>query len=310
MAGMSAKVAWVAVDWGTSRLRVWLMDGSSGIVERRDSADGMGMLAQDGFEPALLALVGDALPEGRSTPVIVCGMAGARQGWAETPYAQVPCAPPSAAEARLVGTGDPRLRVRILPGVRQDHPADVMRGEETQIAGFLALNPGYDGVICLPGTHTKWAHVSAGEIVSFRTFMTGELFALLARHSVLRHSVPSDGWNEAAFAEAVDLVMSRPERLAADLFGLRAEALLHDLDGASARARLSGLLIGAELAAAKAYWLGREVALLGASAVAGPYRAALMAQSVPVTVADDERMTLEGLKAAHLTKANLTKDTQ
>ncbi len=308
MSGMSDKVDWVAVDWGTTRLRAWLLDGSGRIVERRDSADGMGRLAQDEFEPALLALVGDALPEGRSTPVVVCGMAGARQGWAEAPYARVPCKPPSAAEARLVGTGDPRLRVRILPGVRQDHPADVMRGEETQIAGFLALNPGYDGVICLPGTHTKWAHVSAGEIVSFRTFMTGELFALLATQSVLRHSVPSDGWEDEAFAEAVDLVMSRPERLAADLFGLRAESLLHDLDGASARARLSGLLIGAELAAAKPYWLGREVALLGASAVSAPYRAALMAQAVPVTVADDERMTLEGLKAACHTKAHLTKD--
>ncbi|WP_372835491.1 2-dehydro-3-deoxygalactonokinase, partial [Puniceibacterium confluentis] len=197
-----------------------------------------------------------------------------------------------------VGTSDPRLRVRILPGVKQEHPADVMRGEETQIAGFLALNPGYDGIICLPGTHCKWAHVSAGEIVSFRTFMTGELFALLSRQSVLRHSVPASGWDEGAFADAVDRVMSRPESLAASLFGLRAEALLHDLDGTAARSRLSGLLIGAELAAAKPYWLGQQVALLGDTAIAAPYRAALMAQSVPVTLADAERMTLEGLKAA------------
>ncbi len=299
---MSRPVTWIAADWGTSHLRVWLMDTTGGVIERRDSADGMGKLQPDAFEPALLKLVEDALPEGQSTPVIICGMAGARQGWAEAPYATVPCKPPSAQQARLVGTSNPRLRVRILPGVKQEHPADVMRGEETQIAGFLALNPGYDGIICLPGTHSKWAHISAGEIVSFRTFMTGELFQLLSRQSVLRHSVPEEGWDEDAFAEALDTVMSRPERLAADLFGLRAGSLLHDLDGATARARLSGLLIGAELAAAKPYWLGQQVALLGASAVAAPYRAALMAQSVPVTLADAERMTLEGLKAAHATK--------
>ncbi|MGY9048212.1 hypothetical protein P775_26995 [Puniceibacterium antarcticum] len=299
---MNDTVTWIAADWGTSHLRVWLMDGAGGVIERRDSADGMGRLTPEGFEPALLKLVGDALPDGVATQVVICGMAGARQGWAEAPYATVPCKPPSAVQARLVGTQDPRLRVRILTGVSQDHPADVMRGEETQIAGFLALNPGYDGIICLPGTHSKWAHISAGEIVSFRTFMTGELFALLSGQSVLRHSVASEGWDDAAFAEAVETVMSRPERLAADLFGLRAGSLLHDLDGGTARARLSGMLIGAELAAAKPYWLGQQVALLGASSVAAPYRAALMAQSVPVTLADSERMTLEGLKAAQATK--------
>ncbi|WP_439332534.1 2-dehydro-3-deoxygalactonokinase [Puniceibacterium confluentis] len=291
-------MTWIAADWGTSHLRVWLMGAGGEVIARRDSGDGMGKLEPDGFEPALLALIGEALPEGQSTPVMICGMAGSRQGWAEAPYATVPCKPPSAGQTRLVGTSDPRLRVRILPGVKQEHPADVMRGEETQIAGFLALNPGYDGIICLPGTHCKWAHVSAGEIVSFRTFMTGELFALLSRQSVLRHSVPASGWDEGAFADAVDRVMSRPESLAASLFGLRAEALLHDLDGTAARSRLSGLLIGAELAAAKPYWLGQQVALLGDTAIAAPYRAALMAQSVPVTLADAERMTLEGLKAA------------
>jgi hypothetical protein len=73
-----------------------------------------------------------------------------------------------------------------------------MRGEETQIAGFLAQNPGFDGVLCLPGTHTKWVHISAGEVVSFRSFMTGELFATVGPHSVLRHSV-GEGWDDAAF---------------------------------------------------------------------------------------------------------------
>ncbi|MBS0123248.1 2-dehydro-3-deoxygalactonokinase [Thetidibacter halocola] len=287
-------IDWIAVDWGSSHLRVWGMAGDA-VVFRRTSDAGMGRLEPDGYEPVLLALLPD-LPDA-PLPVLICGMAGSRQGWREAPYIAVPCAPPVKAIA--VPARDTRLAVRILPGIMQGSPADVMRGEETQVAGFLALNPGFDGVICLPGTHTKWVHVSAGEIVSFRTFLTGELFALLSTQSVLRHSVAAEGWDDAAFAEAVARAQTRPAAVAADLFSLRAEGLLHGLSPDTARARLSGLLIGMELAAAKPYWLGQPVAVLGAPQIAGPYRAALQAQGVPVTLADAERMTLEGLKAAH-----------
>ncbi len=288
-------VDWVAVDWGTSHLRVWLCDAAGAVLDRRDSDQGMGRLSRDGFEPALRTL----LPE-RSAPlpVIVCGMAGSRQGWAEAPYAAAPCTPPGIDRAVAVPTQDKALQVRILPGVKQDSPADVMRGEETQVAGFLAQSPQFDGVICLPGTHTKWVHVSAGEIVSFRTFLTGEMFALLAGQSVLRHSVAEEGWDDPAFAEAMAHVLSRPAALAADLFSLRAEALLHGLDPVTARARLSGLLIGAELAAARPYWLGPQVAVIGAAGMAGAYTTALEAQGVPVVQADVQEMTLAGLRAA------------
>ena len=119
---------------------------------------------------------------------------------------------------------DPRLDVRVIPGLKQTSPADVMRGEETQIAGYLAGNPGFDGVLCLPGTHSKWVQVSAGEVVSFRTFMTGEMFALLARTSVLRLTV-GEGWHDAAFADAVADSMARPEALSQRLFSIRAEGL-------------------------------------------------------------------------------------
>ncbi len=283
---------WIAVDWGTSHLRAWMMDARGRVLGHRDSADGMGGLDPEGFEPALRALIGDMLP----LPVLACGMVGSRQGWAEAPYSAVPCVPPSATEAVQVPATD--LDVRILPGVKQDKPADVMRGEETQIAGFIALNPGFDGVVALPGTHTKWVQISAGEIVSFRTAMTGEMFALLSSQSVLRHSV-GDGWDEAAFEAGVGQMLSRPEALAASLFSLRAESLLDGLGGASARARLSGLLIGAELAAMRPYWLGQQVALVGAQALSNAYATALKAQGVPTLMAGAEEMTLAGLTAAY-----------
>ena len=150
-----------------------------------------------------------------------------------------------------------------------------MRGEETQIAGLLAREPNFDGVVCLPGTHTKWVHVSAGEVVSFTSFMTGELFSLLATGSVLRHSIAAEGWSEADFETAVEDALARPERVSAKLFGLRAEALLMDLSPERSRARLSGLLIGMELAGARPYWLGRDIVMIGASRLVDAYIAAM-----------------------------------
>lgn len=287
-------VDWIAVDWGTSALRVWAMSGDRVLAAAR-SDRGMSSLKPQGFEPALLELVGPWLPPGRVTPVIACGMVGSRQGWAEAPYRPVPCAPLAPAGAARAPVRDPRLCVRLVPGLRQDRPADVMRGEETQVAGFLAAHPGWDGVLCLPGTHSKWVHLSAGEVVSFQTFLTGELFALLSETSVLRHSVA--GWDEGGFLQGLEQGFERPERLLARLFAIRAEGLLAGLDPGVARARLSGLLIGAELAAARPYWLGQRVAVIGAQGLGRSYATALARHAVPVTVHAAEGLTLAGLTA-------------
>ncbi|RVT82847.1 2-dehydro-3-deoxygalactonokinase [Rhodobacteraceae bacterium CCMM004] len=287
---------WIAVDWGTSNLRAWAMAADGTVLDRAASGDGMGGLSREGFEPALLRLIQPWLGDTAVT-VLACGMVGARQGWAEAPYAAVPCAPLSGAPVRAPAA-DPRLAVWLLPGLRQDRPADVMRGEETQIAGFLATDPDFDGVLCLPGSHSKWVRISAGEVVSFQTVMTGELFAAISRHTVLRHTVGAEGWDDAAFADAVADTLSRPETLAARLFTLRGAGLLHGDAPESARARLSGLLIGAELAATRPYWLGQRIALIGATGLSRHYRAALAAQGVSADRADADAMTLAGLGAA------------
>lgn len=290
------KPDWIAVDWGTSKLRAWAIGQNGQVLDQRQSDQGMGGLTPEAFEGALLGLVSCWL--GGPTTVMACGMVGSRQGWAEAPYHTVPCAPLPGGFARPK-VGDPRLNVYVIPGLKQTAPADVMRGEETQIAGFLALNPKFDGVLCLPGTHTKWAHVSAGEIVSFQTFMTGEMFSLLANASVLRHSVAAHGWDQDAFLAAVGDTLSRPERLAAGLFSLRAEALISALSAERARSRLSGLLLGAELAAARPYWLGQAVAIIGAPDLSQAYQKALESQGLTPIMAPGTAMTIAGLTAAH-----------
>ena len=296
---------WIAVDWGTSHLRAWAMDADDTVLDRASSDDGMGSLEPDEFEPALLRLIGSWLGQDKM-PVFACGMVGSRQGWAEAPYRKVPCKP-AEAEPVSVSTKDPRLSLRILPGISQDKPADVMRGEETQVAGVMHEFPGFDGVICLPGTHTKWIHVSAGEVVSFQTAMTGELFSLLTKNSVLRHSTGGGDLDRDAFEAGVDDMLSHPARLSRELFGIRAASLLHGQGAAAARGRLSGLLIGAELAAAKPYWLGQDVLVGGAEALVAHYAHALGMQGVPVRTSDAETLTLGGLRLARSAAKEATK---
>ena len=288
-----SNIDWIAVDWGTSNLRAWAMS-ADGIVAHASSAEGMGELTKAEFEPALLRLIAPWLGSGQ-TQVIACGMVGSRQGWFEAPYRTVPCTPVATGALVSVPTEDTRLQMKIAPGLKQIAPADVMRGEETQIAGALALLAGFDGVMCLPGTHSKWVHVSAGEVVSFQTFLTGEMFALLSEQSVLRHGMVDGGWQDAAFDQGVADALSHPEKIAARLFTLRAEGLIAGLASGAARARLSGLLIGIELAAAKPYWLGQQVVLVGSPVLSGIYARALATQGLIADQLDATACTLSGL---------------
>lgn len=292
-----ADIDWIAVDWGTSHLRAWAMGAGDTVLARADSDNGMGRLAPGEFEPALLNLIGGWLTDGRVTRVLACGMVGARQGWVEAPYAAVPWTPGEGPTVTAPTVRDPRLSVRILPGLSQTTPPDVMRGEETQIAGVLRDRDGFEGVVCLPGTHSKWAEVMTGELIGFRTFMTGEIFALLSTQSVLRHST-GKGWDDAAFDDGVAQGMTGARDLSAALFSLRAESLLADLGPDAATARLSGMLIGWELAGARPWWLGREVVLVGAPRLCALYDRALQAQGVTTQTKDAEAMTLSGLIAA------------
>ena len=219
------KPDWIAADWGTTRLRVWAMGADGRVLARAGPDRGMGQLDRTGYGPALLDLVGPWLGDSPDpVPVLVCGMAGARSGWAEAAYRAVPCAPLDPASATRPDGADPRLSVLILPGLSQSAPPDVMRGEETQLAGLIAARPGWNGVACLPGTHSKWTLVEDGRVIRFRTVPTGELFALLRDRSTLSPNIAAadaDPAEEAAgFAEGLE--RAGAGRLLASLFAARA----------------------------------------------------------------------------------------
>ncbi len=293
---------WIAIDWGTSHLRAWHMSPLGNVLDHRRSDKGMNDLKPDQFEKTLIELVQSWLSHSRTTQILACGMVGSRQGWVEANYLIVPCAPNGLFT--LAPIKDSRISVNILPGIKQASPADVMRGEETQIAGLLATNKNFSGVVCLPGTHSKWAKVINGTIVEFQTFLTGELFALLSNQSVLRHSLDSSLWDEEAFLIAAKESQLQPQHFSAKLFALRAQSLIGDLSGVSASARLSGLLIGLELANCKSYMAehtikDNHVVIIGEPTLSKHYASALKIMSIKSVQENSEAMTLQGLTLAY-----------
>lgn len=294
----TTQAQWIGVDWGTSNLRAFVVDTSGALIAELESDKGMLDLAPEEYEGALINLIGPWLTEDKRTPVFACGMVGARQGWMEAKYRSVPCSLLHGSEYTRVETTDPRIEVFILPGLSQASPADVMRGEETQVAGFLASEPDFSGIACLPGTHTKWVDIGNGEIRTFHTFMTGELFSLLSQHSILRHSISRDGEDPPAFLQAALKAVECPHKVAAELFGLRAQSLLENPEPDVARARLSGMIIGHEIGVAREFWEGQQIALIGASKLTSLYAEVLQKIGAQTRIIDTRSATLSGLAIA------------
>ena len=153
-----------------------------------------------------------------------------------------------------------------------------MRGEETQLFGAMCgssvLADG--GVAVLPGTHAKWARVAGGRVVGFTTYMTGELFAVLARHSILgRLAAPSAGDAEpgAAFARGVRHARDAAGGLASVIFSARSSVLAGDLRAEDSLEYLSGMLIGDEVRAGLSTG-DRPRMLIGEPALCARYAAA------------------------------------
>lgn len=293
----SAGPVLAAVDWGTTNLRIWLMGGIGDVLAERKSGEGMTSAA--GRFAAILDghLSAMGCPDG--LPAIVCGMAGARQGWVEAGYLDLPARIEAFAAGSTEAPGA-RRPVRILPGLAQRGDApDVMRGEETQIAG-AGLGEGHH-LVCMPGTHSKWVRVADGAVTGFQTAMTGELFQVLASQSILRHSLgetPDAGPpSSPAFVSALRRMLDAPERLTSELFGIRAGGLLAGLSPSDAAAMLSGLLIGAEIAGAKAR-TSEAITLVASGAMAERYGVALDVAGLAFRRVDADEAVRRGLFAA------------
>ncbi|MBJ6986329.1 2-dehydro-3-deoxygalactonokinase [Devosia sp. MC521] len=294
--------AWVTVDWGTSNLRAWALDGDGSVIGTASSDKGMGKLTPDAFPGALTETIGQLGLATSPDEVLICGMAGARQGWLEAPYLEAPTDLKDLAAGAVHPEMAGGLRVSILPGVCQRHGSDdVMRGEETQLLGLAAISPDYSGLVCMPGTHSKWAKLSGTKIESFSTAMTGEMFDLLKTHSVLRHSLQGDlttADRDDGFVYGASKGLEHPENLIGQLFAARASALLSGRSSAWCAGYLSGLLIGSEIAANRSKIGYDPVPLIGSHTLCALYARVLGMTGASSRIVNVTDVMLAGLKAA------------
>jgi 2-dehydro-3-deoxygalactonokinase len=271
----------LALDWGNSNLRAAVLGEGGAVLRQMDRPDGAAGLSGADFARVLQEV--RATLDAGDLPALASGAVGAREGWVEAPYVPLPAEPRAVAGGlvRVPGAG-----LHIVPGLSM--PGAILRGEETQILG-LGLS---DGLVCLPGTHSKWVRLSGGRVTGFRTYMTGQLFALLAAHSHL--TVAGDPDCPEGFADGLSRADTEGP-LSASLFRLRSDRIQGALAPHRSRAALAGLLIGAEVTHAKAMAQGEGVILCADRAMTRRYGLALTHHGVAFREEDGNAAAWRGL---------------
>jgi 2-dehydro-3-deoxygalactonokinase len=297
----------VAGDWGTSCLRLFLCDGRGLTL---DTVDGPGIAqVKQPFDELFESLMQPWETHYGPLAAVVCGMVGSSIGWVQAPYICCPAIPEKIIDGCIA------LRaggVHIVPGARCENrlqAPDFMRGEETQILGALTLDPTLrhgHRLLCLPGTHTKWVLLEEGVIREFLTAPTGELFGVLREHSVLVPGGSRTGEvNEGgAFEEGLKRFNDFPQtQVLHRLFECRSRLLNGELNARDAAAFLSGLLIASDVCGALQIFANSiaevPVYLIGAPRLTQLYAAALSHQSYGARHLDGAAASLAGLTRVH-----------
>jgi 2-dehydro-3-deoxygalactonokinase len=292
----------IAGDWGTSRLRLYLCDVRGSVLAR---GEGEGASAPDCAGRFAAAVAPWDKAHG-VLPAVLGGMVGSTIGWKEVPYLYCPAKPQAIAGAALRFEAGGRA-IAILPGlscIGKTGAPDVMRGEETQILGALRLHPALARgrhLFCLPGTHAKWVAVEDGAVTQFQTALSGELFELLRRHSVLTRDGGEVDEDSAALTRGLDFVRANPDTdLLHLLFSTRARVVTGEMAKSDAASYLSGLVLGKDVATAlKLFVPDGPVQLICTPALAALYGRVLNAYDVPAAVIDGDAAALAGLVHAH-----------
>jgi 2-dehydro-3-deoxygalactonokinase len=296
--------ALIAIDWGSSSFRAYLMSPKGDVLDELASSDGIGSVAAGAYAATLKRLIGRWLKAHASLPIVASGMVGSRHGWRETPYVPCPAGPRDVAE-RLTAVEANGRGVVLAPGLSYVDEAgapDVMRGEETEIFGVADSGA---RLIVLPGSHSKWARVEADRVAAFKTFVSGELYAALRDHTVagaFAKAAPTKA-PEAAFALGVErgaaAACEGKSGLLGLLFGARALPLMGALEADDAGEYLSGLLIGAEIGEGRRLYPGEEPHVAGAEALVKRYLAAFEALGVSARAAPPRAAARGLFRIAH-----------
>jgi 2-dehydro-3-deoxygalactonokinase len=297
----------VGINWGSTNFRAYRIASDGTLLDEYAEAAGVARLDRSGMAE-LVARVLRRWP-GHGA-VVACGMIGSNIGWQAVPYAN---APASLADVAAVAAPSciGAVNVLLLPGIRcrraYDGGPDMMRGEELELFGFVALHAGWRGLVALPGTHTKWAWFDQGRITDFFTSMSGELFDRLTSGGLLASIVDGEAVDGPVFLDGVSMGCERKLGLATLLFGARARVISGQLDKSDAASYIRGLVIGAEIADALAIYpnlAGTAVPLIGNGPLCKLYRSALAARAINSYTVDSKTACLAGFHALRLTRAS------
>ncbi|HWU50641.1 MAG TPA: 2-dehydro-3-deoxygalactonokinase [Asticcacaulis sp.] len=292
-----AAPALIACDWGTTNFRMFLFGTDGEIIARHAANIGLKNLGVLSFEQALASVMKDDFDR-PDLPILLSGMVGSRQGWAEAPYVACPAGLKEIV-AGLVAAPSDKLKVKIVPGLSSQNADtgihNVMRGEETQIYGCAGAKG--EGVFLLPGTHSKWAKLEAGVITGFSSYMTGEMFSLLKSHSILGDLMADDIDDVEAFRLGVDRAMNDKSFLSL-IFSVRTEGLFGQIAPQSLSSYMSGLLIGSEVRVEILRHGVRPVGIVGDGTLSKLYKRALEHTGFSdVTIHDGDTASAKGLWA-------------
>jgi 2-dehydro-3-deoxygalactonokinase len=296
-----AEAALIIGDWGNSNARLWLCTADGTVLDRRD---GPGIAALRSDSAAIAGAFTD-MAQGWPAllPALLAGVVGASFGWRDAGYLPCPIAVDAIGGSAVRAPTNEHL-VWILPGLRCVNlwgEPDTMRGEEFQIAGWAALTGERDSLLCLPGTHCKWARVAAGQVTGFHSAISGELFALISAHSVMIDRSAQQAAHDAdAFAEGVRLAKAAGGvDLAALLFAARARQAVGAMAADRAPSFLSGIIIGCDIRTALAQYGDTDrLVITGAGVLSAHYASALMYWERKADVIDGDAAMCAGLIAA------------
>lgn len=286
---------YLVVDWGTTNFRAFLLDQNNKLVDSQSLHKGLLQVTEGQFSDVLETILKNWLPDYKHLPILMAGMVGSAKGWVNVKYVSTPANIANLAlhaHRFTLPWGAPAL---IMPGVShqyREQKYDVMRGEEVQIFGLSKLKKSDNFTAILPGTHSKHVRFEANMIHSFSSFLTGEFYSILTKHSLLGMGlIHSDALNKEVFIQGV--MEGQEGELTNKVFLGWTGRLFNQLTTENAADYLSGMLIGYELRNLTA----NQLYLVGGQELSSRYLTACQALSIKAEVVDGNQCFLEGMTA-------------
>ena len=299
---------YIAGDWGSTHLRLWLVDQATGMVHDHCTGPGISLLTDGSADIAatFFQLTESWRKQFFVQQALLCGVVGSNIGWLTTDYISCPISllNDRLAPKKVPQSNDQTINIQLVPGLkclRENHIPDSMRGEETQLIGALLSDPALsqgEQLVCLPGTHSKWVWLNQGSVGEFITGLSGELFAVLEQHSVLlsQSDVPDYNHCPDHFALGIERTETG-SNLIQLLFETRSRQLSGELSASAARAFLSGLIIGSDIRGImqRSNTQHSEITFIGKPELCNHYQSASQQLGYNGRIIDGEKLVLAGL---------------